>query len=133
MTDTTLARPSLVRSMVRNTLAPTRNDIDTANLGRLITTGYNTDTPERAAFRGLLDSAAILGATVRVGFFKIATAYTPAELRYMVAAPILLGDCTRQYYTVQDLELSEQQNRRVYRRINLDTVAALQIDYRAAE
>lgn len=83
------------------------------------------DTPQRRAWRSMLDAAASVGATVKLGFLK-----TGGELRYMVCQPCLGVDETARYYTVQDLELSETRGCAVYRRVCLDTIAACHVEYR---
>lgn len=90
-------------------------------------TPFCSDTRARAHRRALLDAAALLGAHVRVGLTKL-----DGTLRHITALPVLDADPTCRYYTVQDLELSDKAQRVVYRRINLDTLAALSVDYKAA-
>ena len=118
----TLAHTLIAQSMPHSRLA-----IDVAALAPFTAPGIYHETPTRHSRRALLDAAGILGATVRLGFFKVS-----GELRYMLCSPVVDADGTCRYYTVKDLELSEAQARPVYRRVNLDSIAALRVDYSVA-
>lgn len=88
----------------------------------------HVETSNRRALRCLLDGAGLAGAQVSIGFYKLG-----GELRYMLAEPVPGADQTAQYVTVKDIELSQEAGRPVYRRVNLDTVAGLRLDYYAGQ
>lgn len=120
---------SLVRALISTALFPTAPALAAAFNGhaRGARVGVYQDTRTRAMHRSLLDAAGLMDATVKVGFIK-----NDGELRYMLCRPVVEADGTCRYYTVLDLELTEKNNRDTYRRINLDSIAAIQVDYKAA-
>lgn len=85
------------------------------------------DTPARAQLRSMLLNAAQMGAEVVLAFVK-----RDASLRYMQCIPQVDGDCTRRYVTVVDVRLTQVIGVIQYRRVNLDTIAGLSIEYRPA-
>lgn len=124
---------SALRSLVCSAVAATPADVAAA-LNNIAPEGarYNVpsfylDSAVRSTMRALLDAAGNSGSRVNLGFFK-----KDGELRYMRALPIPEADGTNQYYTVLDLELSAEQFRSVYRRVNLDRVIAAQVEFRAS-
>lgn len=86
-----------------------------------------SDTAHRRSLRSLLDGAGLAGALVKLAFTK-----ANGELRYMVCAPVAGADTTARYVTVQDMELSTEQDRAVFRRVCLDTVVKLELSYSPA-
>lgn len=82
------------------------------------------ETSVRATMRALLDGAGDTRSTVQLVFLKKSGARRP-----MVALPIPAADQTNQFYTVQDLELSAQAGRKVFRRVNLDAIVAAQVEF----
>lgn len=97
-----------------------------ADAARWTAPGIYTETARRAAFRALLDAAAVTGSVVRLAFIKV-----DGSLRYMQAVPCQDVDGTCSYYTVQDVDLSEAKGRTVYRRVSLDTIARLDVEFQA--
>lgn len=89
--------------------------------------GIYVDTATRRAMRALLDGAAAAGARVTLAFIKA----TDGTLRYMDCIPCVDADGTARYYTVQDLDLTEERGRPVYRRVCLDTIAGLNVAVQA--
>jgi hypothetical protein len=85
-----------------------------------------TDTQRRRDMRTLLDGAALSRSTVTLAFVKVG-----GGLRYIVCEPCRGVDATERYYTVKDLELTEQGGRDYFRRVCLDTVVAATVEYRA--
>jgi hypothetical protein len=83
-----------------------------------------TDTTQRNRMRALLTGAALADAVVRLAFIK-----QDGELRYMLCVPCPGADSTLAYMTVVDVELSSEAERTVYRRVLLDTIVGVQIDY----
>ena len=86
-----------------------------------------TETDTRSKMRAFLDGASLTNSVVRLGFIKVC-----GEVRYMVARPCLGIDGTNQFYTVVDLELTQDAGRTMYRRVNLDAIAAAQVEFHAA-
>lgn len=76
------------------------------------------DTPERAAYRALLDSAAALPAT----FVAITFTKNCGTLRTMLCQPIPGEDTTRRYVTVWDAQ------EHGYRRVNLDGIVKVTLE-----
>lgn len=89
--------------------------------------GCYRETSTRQDMRALLDGAAVNNAVVRLGFLKVG-----GEMRHMIARPCIGADQTNQFYTVKDLELSLGAGRCVFRRVNLDTIIAAQVEFHAA-
>lgn len=123
---------SLVQALVAGAIAPSFADLSAAhkarsNAPRGPRNGIYADTEHRRRMRALLDGAGLANAQVKLGFLKLA-----GELRYMLCVPCPGCDTTAKYVTVVDVELSEQRERTVYRRVNLDTIAAAQVEFRAA-
>jgi hypothetical protein len=122
-----------LRTLVRQSIAPTAKDAAAALANPVPTIGYGIpscylESAVRATMRALMDAAGNAGAVVKLGFFKV-----NGELRYMLARPSVNVDGTNQYYTVQDLELSETRGQPVYRRVNLDHVVAASVEFHAAD
>ena len=86
-----------------------------------------SSTPKRDRMRMILDGAGLANATVKLAFIKV----SDGDMRYMICTPVPGVDGTEQYATVRDLELSEVAGRDVHRRVNLDTIASLQMEYHA--
>ena len=83
------------------------------------------DDQQRRNMRTLLDGAALSGATVTLAFIKAGT----DELRYMVCLPAYGVDGTDRYYTVKDLERTQEAGRECFRRVNLDTIVAASVEF----
>lgn len=75
--------------------------------------------------RLLLDGAGLTGSEVLVAFLK-----KDGSLRYMRCVPVPGADVTARYVTVLDLELPEEGERSVYRRVCLDAVAGVTVRFR---
>lgn len=123
---------TLLQSLVRSSINPTQRDALAAQANPVPSAAFGIpsfylDSAVRSTMRALLDAAGNSGSTMRLGFYK-----DGGEMRYMVARPIPDADCTNKYYTVQDLELSEQRGEAVYRRVNLDRVVAAVVEFHAA-
>lgn len=118
---------SLVRSMIAQTLNVSFPVLAAcfADLSTQAMRGNYCDSRNRAERRRLLDAAGMLNADVKLAFLKL-----DGTLRYMLARPVVDADPTCRYYTVQDLELSEQAGRTVYRRVNLDTLAGAEVVFK---
>ncbi|MFN3914722.1 MAG: hypothetical protein ACK4K3_07365 [Aquabacterium sp.] len=98
------------------------------NLRRTNHLSIYRETDERARMRKLLADAARLDAEVVLAFVKL-----DGSMRYMHCMPQPDADPTCRYIIVEDLSLSEEHGRRMYRRVNLDTIAGVNIVYRAAQ
>lgn len=124
---------SLVRALIAARLCPTADAIVDAS--RRIPYGTARpgsarpymETDRRRRMRALLDGAGLAGAQVKLGFLK----NSDGQLRYMLCEPCPGTDTTAQYVTVVDVELSEQAERTVYRRVNLDTIVAAEVSFKA--
>ncbi len=82
------------------------------------------DSDQRRRMRALLDGAALSGATVTLAFVK-----NDDTLRYMACRPCYGVDSTARYYTVLDLERSQEAGRECFRRVCLDTVVAASVEF----
>lgn len=114
---------SLAQALLVDAVAPSFRDLAVA--ANVYPMGCYRDTEHRANMRGLMHAAAATGAQISLAFLK-----QDGSLRYMRCVPTL-EDGTYQYVTVRDLELTETRGCAVYRRVNLDTVARLQLEYGA--
>ena len=74
----------------------------------------------------ILDQAGAAGAKVRLAFYK-----DDESLRYIRCMPVPGADATACYVTVQDLDKSDEVGRAVYRRVRLDTIAQMQVEWTA--
>lgn len=125
---------TIVRSMISTALGATPTDFASAQASNARApygwtgSGVYAETEKRRAMRALLDAAGNTGATLKLGFMKVG-----GDMRYMLARPSVGADGTCKYYTVLDRELSEKEDRPVYRRVNLDAIVAATIEFHAAE
>lgn len=116
---------STIRASVAALLCPSFRELGrAAQANNRLAHAIYGDTLERREMRRLLDAAGLMGATVRAAFIK-----RDGSLRYMVCEPLPGVDGTARYYTVRDLEVTD---RVCYRRINLDSVAAIAVEKRIA-
>lgn len=126
---------TVAQSLVALSLAPTMADAHAARTREGRTSGPGVsevtrlyrDTQHRAAMRALLNAAGTTGALVRVAFIK-----QDGDLRYMLCKPVPMADTTAKYVTVVDVEALERRED-AHRRVNLDSITGLQIEYRAAD
>ena len=86
------------------------------------------DTARRIKLRALLDGAGLADSTVSLSFIK-----ANGEVRLMACIPCPGCDATARYVTVVDLELTHAAGREVFRRVCLDTIAAINIDHRCTD
>ena len=127
---------NLIQSLVAQTLATQLPSIQAAEkasrfsprrMGHSRALNAYAPTPHRDRMRMILDGAGLANATVKLAFLKV----SDGDLRYMICTPVPGVDGTEQYVTVRDLELSEVSGRDVFRRVNLDTIASLNMEYHA--
>lgn len=116
---------TLTRALIAARVAPSTSDVLAAQARQFTARGAWNDTRHRATIRAMLDAAAVADAVVLVAFVKLS-----GELRYMACTPCPGQDNTYRYYTVIDEELSEARGRPVHRRVCLDTIARLVVDFR---
>lgn len=122
--------PSLVKTLIANSLPLHPESRIAAAKRHNRKVGIHVGTTHRDVLQQLLTAAAAADATATLAFFK-----KGGELRYMACAPIMPVDKTRAYFTVIDLEKTEQakDDDPRYRRIRLDTIIGMQIHYHATE
>jgi hypothetical protein len=130
-----MSAQTVAQVLVAQSLAPTMADAHMARVREGRTSGPGVsemtrlyrDTPHRAAMRALLNAAGSTGALVRVAFFR-----QDGDLRYMLCKPMAGVDYTTKYVTVVDVEALERRED-AHRRVNLDSITGLQIEYRASD
>lgn len=122
---------SYAQALIAGSLAPSYADLavglNNRHAPRDGTNGFYSDTAHRRTMDALLTGAALAGCEVSLGFIK-----ADGTLRYMRCVPVPGADCTRQYMTVKDLELTATRGRETFRRVCLDTIVACSVEYKAS-